>query len=192
MENNTQTAAPTAPATTIHKFEAAGLGRAPFKFVGMVKQDIAYGQAVVNSEEFRAGGILITTAPGGACAYCGTYILNMFNIKSADGKVFHVGSECVQKTGDAGLKKVVAAKVREMDSKRRHAREAAQLVEGLAFLGRVDVAAFLAATPHPIKFRADAGETYLDSVAWMLANAGTSGKLRTVKAVRAAFEGAAK
>ncbi len=78
---------------TQHPFEKAGLGKAPFRYIGAVFQEKMYGQAVVGN----AGGIPITTQPGGSCAYCGAYIINMFNIESSDGKVFHVGSDCVMK-----------------------------------------------------------------------------------------------
>ena len=36
---------------------------------------------------------------GTTCDYCGTGILYEYVIKSADGKVFVVGCDCVQKTG---------------------------------------------------------------------------------------------
>jgi hypothetical protein len=179
MENNTT--------QTVHKFEAAGLGKAPFKYIGMEIQDIAYGEAVIS----RAGGILVTTKPGGSCAYCGTYIVNMFNIESADGKKFHVGSECVNKTGDAGLKKVVAAEVRKMNTERRHAREKVQVVEGEAFIERADVVAFMKSMPSPVAWRAAKGDTYADYVAFALGNAGKSGTIRITRAVRKLFETAA-
>lgn len=89
--------------TTQHPFEAAGLGKAPFKFIGMEEQDLRYGKAILNRAEYEKTGIAIETKPGGTCAYCGQYILNMYNVRSADGRVFHVGSDCIEKTGDRKL-----------------------------------------------------------------------------------------
>ena len=43
----------------------------------------------------------------------GTAIANVFWIKSACGNRFKVGCDCVEKTGDAGLKRVINAKVAE-------------------------------------------------------------------------------
>jgi len=87
--------------TIIHPFEARGLGQAPFRFVGMVEQDLCYGEAILNREEYQRTGIALTTKPGGSCAYCGTYIVNMYRVRSADGREFHVGCECVEKVAKA-------------------------------------------------------------------------------------------
>jgi hypothetical protein len=183
MENTTQTETTAAP---VHAFEAAGLGKAPFKYVGAIKQDIAYGEAVVS----REGGILVTTKRGGSCDFCGTYIVNMFRIKSADGRTFKVGEDCVLKTGDAGLKKVVAAAVSKLRSAQTVARETTKKAEGAEFLGRDDVKAFMASAPHPLAWRAEKGDTLADYAEWMLKNAGTKGKLALFKKIRAEFEAA--
>lgn len=176
MNTNTQTAA-----ETVHPFQAAGLGLAPFRYIGQVHQDIAYGQAVVNSTEFRAGGPLITTAPGGSCAYCGHYILNMFNVRSSDGKTFHVGSDCIAKVGGPAL----AAKVAKVVSANRKAatdkRNAEKIAAAEEALGDIVIVAALNAQPHPSR----PGATMLDYVGWLLNNAGTSGKLRAAKIVEA-------
>ena len=82
---------------TTHPFTRAGLGQAPFRFVGVEVQDLCYGQAILNRDEYERTGIALTTAPGGSCAYCGTYIVNMFRVESADGHKFHVGSDCIAK-----------------------------------------------------------------------------------------------
>jgi hypothetical protein len=73
-----------------HCFERAGLGRAPFKIVGSFecKFQAAPGAPV---------------QPGGSCDYCGQGIMYAVAIKSADGKTFKVGCDCVARTGDAGL-----------------------------------------------------------------------------------------
>lgn len=89
--------------TMIHCFEAAGLGKAPFVYLGCEYQEISHGERVLGS----IGGVAITTRPGGTCQYCGTAIVNLFRIRSSDGNEFIVGSECVLKTGDEGLIKLV-------------------------------------------------------------------------------------
>jgi hypothetical protein len=71
--------------TSTHPFEKAGLGRAPFCCVGCRE----------NWFEMPGFG----RKPGGSCNYCGTGILYEYVIKSADGKSFVVGCDCVEKTG---------------------------------------------------------------------------------------------
>lgn len=172
--------APAATVATIHPFQAAGLGLAPFRYIGQVHQDIAYGQAVVNSTEFRAGGPMVTTQPGGTCAYCGHYILHMFNVKSVDGRTFHVGSDCIAKVGGPEL----ARKVAKVVSANRKTRAAASADEKIAAarvtLARAGVRAKLAAEKHPAS---SGGQSMLSYVEWLLANAGTSGKLRAAAIV---------
>lgn len=103
--------------TKQHIFEAAGLGLAPFRCVG----------CYVDKGPRDLGNGLTAGAPGqpmGTCDYCGTGILYCFRIVSSDGKSFVVGSDCVAKTGDAGLRKVVDAELKrqkdEATDKRIH------------------------------------------------------------------------
>ena len=44
------------------------------------------------------------TQPGTCCDHCGTGINHVFWFVSADGNRFKVGSSCVEKSGDSGLK----------------------------------------------------------------------------------------
>jgi hypothetical protein len=44
---------------------------------------------------------------GGSCDHCMTGIKDAFRFRSADGKVFKVGNQCVAKAGDRGLKKAI-------------------------------------------------------------------------------------
>lgn len=178
---NTNTATET---STIHPFQTAGLGLAPFRYVGQVKQDIAYGQAVVNSEGFRSGAEpMITTKAGGTCAYCGNGILNMFNVKSADGKIFHVGSDCIAKVGGPELARKVAKVVSANRTAQRHALEAEKIAAAVASLARPETQRVLGSQGHPS--RRDA--TMLDYVTWSLNNAGTAGKLRAAKLIAEAI-----
>lgn len=70
--------------TTLHPFEAAKLGKAPFQCVGC------------RENRFEMPGF--GWKPGGCCNYCGTGILYEFVIRGADGSEFVVGSDCVAKT----------------------------------------------------------------------------------------------
>ena len=80
----------------LHVFTRSGLGLAPFRCVG-VYQDIGPKTMADGSQVGSEGQAM------GTCAHCGTGIADCYQIKSADGKVFSVGSSCVNKTGDVGL-----------------------------------------------------------------------------------------
>jgi hypothetical protein len=73
----------------LHVFERAGLGRAPFRCIGVSEQFITHPDG--------------TTQASGSCAYCGTGIRYVCAIRSADGRTFKVGTDCVAKTDDNGL-----------------------------------------------------------------------------------------
>lgn len=69
----------------MHPFTRAGFGPAPFRCIG------------VRENRFEIPGF--GWKPGGNCRYCGTGILYEYVIKSAEGREFIVGSDCVRKTG---------------------------------------------------------------------------------------------
>jgi len=100
-----------------HVFEVAGLGKAPFKYIGF--KQMTYSPAP---------GIF---QPGTACAYCATGINNVFIIESSDGKRFHVGCDCLMKTGDNGLIKAykTSPEIRELNRQKAIARDEAVKVE---------------------------------------------------------------
>lgn len=164
----------------VHKFEAAGLGKAPFRVLGVCEKrgPIKVGE--------RDGVEVWSGSPGqpmGSCDFCGTGIAECWEIGSADGRRFIVGCECVRKTGDAGLKRGMAPHLRAL----RHAREQERID---AFRARVASDTVLrdklAALPHPRGFTDRATGrplTRLDEVEWMLANAGAAGSLRTIRSV---------
>lgn len=125
----------------IHTFEEHGLGKAPFRFVG-------YYEA-----KFRAApGAAIL--PGASCDYCGTAIMGVYRIKSADGREFKVGCDCVLKTDDKGLIDVVRREANRVKADARHAREVARYRAAKAELEKPAVRERLANEPHP---RSDAG-----------------------------------
>jgi hypothetical protein len=141
----------------IHKFEAAGLGKAPYCFIGM------------SQKIFKAPGI---TKPGGCCDYCSTAIANCFHLMSSDGKEFIVGCECIRKAGDAGLMRAV----RQEEAKKRHARDAAKYIETKAKLEVIIANNLnaLANKPHP----SVQGLTLLDYAQFILTNAKQTGTMK--------------
>ena len=171
--------------STLHPFERAGLGKAPFRFVGFEAQDLCYGQAILNREEYQRTGILVTTAPGGSCAFCGTYIVQMCRIGSADGKRFHVGTDCVAKAG--GTRVAAAVKVAKLRTERSKRAEKATAVstELTALLADDSVRTVLVNWPHPNDASAKRGASLLDYATWMIRCSGAAGRAKTLKAVKA-------
>lgn len=161
--------------TMIHPFEQRGLGKAPFRYVGVEFQEISYGQRVIGS----VGGVAVTTKPGGTCAYCGQYIVNMFNVESADGERFHVGCDCIRKV-DGKLAKLVDADVKKL----KQQREDARIADARAALAD---AHGLRSQRHPIVWQANEGKTAWDYAAWLFQNAGKSGQLRAARMVELAI-----
>lgn len=157
----------------IHKFELSGLGKAPFRIMGCEEK-----RGPIRSS--HNGAEVSVGAPGqpmGTCDYCGQGIAICWNIRSSDGKTFIVGSDCVAKTGDAGLKRAIQPIVRKMTKARDDARIEAAM-DRLA-----DVEAALRAQPHPVAFMAERGMTLFDSVEWTFRNAGNAGKIRAARIV---------
>lgn len=156
---------------TLHVFEKAGLGRAPFRFVGFT----------VEKYQANPGDPNCPIQPGTSCDYCGQGIMNVCHIKSADGKRFKVGCDCVHKTGDAGLRKVVDATVRKHERDVRHLREAAKIKLVTDFLADQTNRDALTQQPHPMEWAANQGKTMLDYAVWMLRNSGATGKIKLGK-----------
>lgn len=155
---------------TVHAFELAGLGKAPFRFLGLSRE--VY-QAIPGDPE-------CPIQPGASCDFCGQAIYNVCRILSADGRTFKVGCDCVAKTGDKGLRKVVDAATRKVAADKRAAK-AAVVAEALeAALADDAVRAQLATAPHPRGFE---GKTLLDWADWMMAHAGARGRLEVAKAI---------
>jgi hypothetical protein len=172
----------TSKTVDIHPFEKCGLGKAPFRYIGMECQDIAYGQRVISG---RDTGILVTTKPGGTCDACGQYILDIFKIKSADGKVSKVGCDCVLKVGmkiealtkfKADRKALAKTKAEAKKAKEKVRIEAARRTFLLE-------EALLTDRPHPNDKLAARGLTLRDYAGWIFENAGHSGKLSVAKLV---------
>lgn len=85
---------------TIHVFEEAGLGRAPFKYLGCI------------DERHQS------------CDYCGHEIRYNYMLESSDGRYCKVGSECILKAGDAGLIEKVTLERRRREREKRRIKAA--------------------------------------------------------------------
>lgn len=148
----------------LHAFERAGLGKAPFDFVGCSEEFITYPDG--------------TQQASGCCDYCYNGIRYVCHIKSADGRRFKVGCNCVDKVGDKGIIRAykTSPEFRKIQREKRQAkgRAAREIVEKLVEENRER----LAAHPHPLGFKdrqTGAPLTLLDQVLWMKGNCGTSG-----------------
>lgn len=156
--------------TSTHRFELAGLGVAPFRVAGF---EIRTYQACHGAP----------VQVGGSCDYCGTGIKNTYLIDSSDGRRFVVGSSCVRKTGDAGLKRAAKKAADPVLARASYERDALRIADATSSLRRIDVRRALRAVPHGQKWRRDLGETGLNEAIWMLRNAGQAGKLRTARRI---------
>src|SRR6185436_7693613 len=105
------------------------------------------------------------------------------NIRDANGVVFTVGSDCVLKTYAKGTK-VRTAVEKAINDRRREAKAAkdqARIAAAREAMTTAAVAQALASKPSPNAYRASRGDTLQDWAVWMMANAGTSGRLDVCK-----------
>jgi hypothetical protein len=123
-----------------HPFEASGLGKAPFRFVGVFEKAIQYPDG--------------TSQASGTCQHCGNGIRYCFEIEASDGKHSIVGSSCINKTDTTRLVAIVESEVRKLrNEKARARREAKRKAERQEIQERIDeykeALEFLAQFPHP-------------------------------------------
>jgi hypothetical protein len=174
--------------TTQHPFEKAGLGKAPFRYVGIDAQDLMYGQAILNRAEYEKTGIAVTTKPGGSCAYCGNYIVNMYNVLSSDGRKFHVGSECVNKTNDAKLIDGARKDKNAMLTKRRQTKAKTSKADAQSWYDSPAIVAWLVSQAHPSAFYAGQGKTLRDYYDFILRACGDAKYAQKVAELRRRYE----
>lgn len=168
-------------AHAIHPFERTGNGSAPFRYLGFSRE--VY-QAVPGDPE-------CPIQPGATCDHCGTGIMNVCHIESADGRRFKVGSSCVQKTSDPSLIKGASADQKADDRKRRAAatrrKDARDMLRIWTAWNQFDaVRDAFAAEPHPQGFtdrETGCALTLVDWAEWMIENAGTRGRLAVAKRI---------
>lgn len=157
---------------SIHIFERAGLGVAPFKFVGC------------ETRIYKASPDSPPQA-GWSCEFCGTPIMQCCKIKDANGVQFIVGNECVYKTDDKNLVSEAKAEILKIQREARHKKEAEKIEAARADLaGNVQLQTVLSLEPNPNKWQADKGGTLLDWVNFMFDNAGNKGKLEAAAVIK--------
>ena len=167
-----------APQVGKHAFEIAGLGLAPFKFIGASENSITYPDG--------------TTKAAGTCDYCGTGIRLECRIVSADKKQSVVGCNCVEKVGDTGILKAY----KSSPEFRAHKRKLAQLKDA-AVRKEIDLllaecAPHFSAQPHPYGYINRSTKeplTYLDYVKFGMGMSGMAGRKTWVKFLREKISG---
>jgi hypothetical protein len=96
----------------VHPFERAGLGLAPFRFVGVTENMIRHPDG--------------TCQPGGTCDYCANGIRWECHVLSADGKRFKVGCDCIGRLASrTNASTADRALVKSADDAQRRIRNAA-------------------------------------------------------------------
>lgn len=106
----------------VHVFEKAGLGKAPYKFLGEFKN--VY-QACPDAPQ----------QPGGSCSYCGTAIMYEYHLQSrVDGSTFKVGCECIRRAGDSGLQKSIKPAIAKRERENRQRLQEEKRAKLLAIL----------------------------------------------------------
>jgi hypothetical protein len=101
---------------SVHPFEIVGLGRAPFRLIGMEKR--VYSAAPGHQQ------------PAGTCDACSQGIMYCYSIRSSCGKVSTVGCDCVMKLDRDDNRLVSAVQRAKADYARKvrdEEREAARL-----------------------------------------------------------------
>ena len=167
---------------TLHPFEEAGLGKAPFKFVGHERRvgpiDLGEGRSV------GAPG-----QPMGTCDHCGMGIADCYHVESSDGKRFVVGCQCIEKLynsknrttrdlhRDPAYREFKKEKNR-IATARRHAREKQKIAEGKEWAEAHE--AELKKLPNPNR----EGESRWDQYIWFMKNAGNAGCIRLLKRLK--------
>lgn len=146
----------------IHIFEAAGLGKAPFSFDGIqTDQD----RADIENDRMRDGKPY-TTNHCTSCDYCSQAIHNAYFVRSADGKRFKVGCDCIRKADDSGLIRYVTKEESRKRSERAEAKRKAARQRELQLVAMFKSGQFsdqLRAMPHP---KGREGCTAFDYVDW--------------------------
>lgn len=151
----------------MHKFEKAGLGLAPFRCVGT---RVSKFQATPDSP----------IQPGSSCDYCGAGIIYVFVVKSSDGKIFEVGCDCVEKTGDEGIINYTKREMNRLKTNARHADEDAKIATASEYLEIIRDR--LSTLPHPNKYMSHL--SLADWCDWIFKNAGRSGKMQVVRELK--------
>jgi len=156
-----------------HRFELAGLGKAPFTFTGMSENVITHADG--------------SSQAGGCCDYCFTGIRYECHCQSSDGRRFKVGCDCIAKVGDEGLLRAYKNSPELRAHKRKlAAAKDAKVTAEIAELIMANKGAW-STQPHSRGFKdrkTGALLTLLDEVNWYAQHCGASGRASTLKWLR--------
>ena len=155
----------------LHTFEAAGLGPAPYRFTGVT--EMVY-QACPGAPK----------QAGTNCQYCGTGIIWAYGLEAANGYKFHVGCDCIEKSGDAGLIRAykTSPQHRAIAANKRRARDEANQAEIARLLA--EKRAILEA--KTVKRYDGSEESLYSNFVRCLGYCGAAGRARYLKTLRAA------
>lgn len=136
--------------TKTHVF--AHLGPAPYRYLGVTKN------------LYVPDGCPEASKPGGSCDHCGTGIMWEFHFEASNGRKFKVGSSCVDKSGDNGMRAVIAQDVRDHQRELREVRNAKKRVANEAIVAEHWPSArpIFSTQPHPNAYYASQGKTLAD------------------------------
>lgn len=179
-------------ADTIHPFEKAGLGKAPFKYRGIITR-VCGADTTDPKTGIQTGA---TGQAAGTCNYCGMGIKYCCQIESADGQRFEVGTDCVEKLNRddnrdvSALVQTVARDRAAIESANRRAAAANRKArenenKTATFAAFNENRAKFEALPHPNAHFAAQGKTLADYYDWIGRYAGHTGQMAAVKAIAA-------
>lgn len=118
---------PTEGLVNEYAFETAGLGRGPFRCIGLFSIP-SQALAAANPDAYNNALAQMPRGFGcGTCAFCGQAIMNCYLIRAACGATFSVGCDCVAKTGEAKLIKAADLFRKRADRKAREEARAAKM-----------------------------------------------------------------
>ena len=161
----------------LHVFQRAGLGVAPFRCVGFSEMVITHPDG--------------STQAGGSCDYCSTGIRYACHIRSANGNTFIVGTDCVARTGDAGLIRSykTRSEVRAANRAKAKAKDDLVCAEWTALINAAATVEKLSAIMVPGRPWV-AGEqiSLFDSMKRLWGMCGATGRKRTLKTLKPHLE----
>ena len=159
---------------TMHVFEKHGLGKAPYKFLGV--EELRGPITLADGSQVGYYG-----QPMGCCKYCGTGIAYLFWLESADSKRFYVGSDCIFKSSDAGLKRIIDPIVKAHKAEVA-ANRSKLLVAMFEDYLKSDPKFFENdKRPHPYSFYASQGKTYGDYNKWIYEHSGFASRAKMAR-----------
>lgn len=170
-----------ANATKVHPWERAGLGVAPFRVVGVF---VDIGPHVTEIDGIRTE-IGSPGQPMGTCAYCSQGIAECWQIRSADGKKFIVGCDCVRRAYDdaeapIAIETEAQRQIAQLKAERNEKIREAKWAKSQALRAKIadeleKNPAFATDHPHPYESQRAKGKTLRDYVINKLGVCGMEG-----------------